>query len=397
MIYFRDLSVGKFGKSWLALLWVFVVAMLCPLSQIHAVLIDGFDVSQARLQLTATGDIGNQVSSVATGATNLYGGKRYLQITMTGGTAGQVTSADVTPSIYSFGQEPSVIGRGTIRYSGNDDETLNNLNLNLAGGDRFVFEFNYVDIAFTMNIVVTDSTGTKSCTAQPTINPVPLGPPTTPVPVLFSSCVGTFNFQTDIVGNIRLYWDTQGHDIQIADFDAPISEISCQDKRINGVSNYIVPESTVWPLVDLPITIVVQNSGDDGNVTIEDTLPTGMTYKSFVSCTPDILPHAPTPLGGNSYRWSSKGIGVLPAGQSLTLVFNVDQAEIPEGQTRQNCAIAYVAEETPPAACSDSDCIAYISRQTTNKVPSLNEWGMIILSLILAASAVWLVRRRRTS
>jgi hypothetical protein len=33
---------------------------------------------------------------------------------------------------------------------------------------------------------------------------------------------------------------------------------------------------------------------------------------------------------------------------------------------------------------------------TPTKIPTLNEWGMIIMSLMLAGSAIWMIRRRQT-
>jgi len=46
--------------------------------------------------------------------------------------------------------------------------------------------------------------------------------------------------------------------------------------------------------------------------------------------------------------------------------------------------------------CDNSTYTANIQGEPS-RVPSLNEWGMIILSLILAASAVWFLRRRKTN
>lgn len=95
---------------------------------------------------------------------------------------------------------------------------------------------------------------------------------------------------------------------------------------------------------------------------------------------------------------------------------NLQRADIINGcvspsQTTTNVgasgsSVSYPVEVVPPGGCeitlkaigqcdNNTDSVRITSEPS--KVPSLNEWGIIILSLILAASAVWLVRRRRTS
>jgi len=40
--------------------------------------------------------------------------------------------------------------------------------------------------------------------------------------------------------------------------------------------------------------------------------------------------------------------------------------------------------------------VTYSGAETTS-VPTLSEWGMIIMSLILAGTAFWMIRRRQTA
>lgn len=52
---------------------------------------------------------------------------------------------------------------------------------------------------------------------------------------------------------------------------------------------------------------------------------------------------------------------------------------------------AYNAEGADEAVAQDSATVTV--RSTT--IPTLSEWGMILMSLVLAGSAVWMIRRRR--
>jgi hypothetical protein len=41
------------------------------------------------------------------------------------------------------------------------------------------------------------------------------------------------------------------------------------------------------------------------------------------------------------------------------------------------------------------NAVDYENQESPAKVPTLNEWGMIIMSLLLAGSAIWMIRRRQ--
>lgn len=68
------------------------------------------------------------------------------------------------------------------------------------------------------------------------------------------------------------------------------------------------------------------------------------------------------------------------------------------------CATGGTTPSSIPAAyrltvvgiCDNTTLDASITSEPS-RVPSLNEWGMIILSLVLAGSAIWLLRRKRTN
>jgi hypothetical protein len=40
--------------------------------------------------------------------------------------------------------------------------------------------------------------------------------------------------------------------------------------------------------------------------------------------------------------------------------------------------------------------ITYSGSESTTSVPTMNEWGMIFMSLLLAGTAIWVIRRRQT-
>ena len=43
------------------------------------------------------------------------------------------------------------------------------------------------------------------------------------------------------------------------------------------------------------------------------------------------------------------------------------------------------------------DAVSVISAAAPASIPTMNEWGIIIFSLILAGSAIWMIRRRQVS
>ncbi|RJP46624.1 MAG: IPTL-CTERM sorting domain-containing protein [Desulfobacteraceae bacterium] len=43
------------------------------------------------------------------------------------------------------------------------------------------------------------------------------------------------------------------------------------------------------------------------------------------------------------------------------------------------------------------DDLAFVPCRTSSPIPTLSEWGMIIMSLILAGSAIWMIRRRQVA
>jgi len=52
-----------------------------------------------------------------------------------------------------------------------------------------------------------------------------------------------------------------------------------------------------------------------------------------------------------------------------------------------------------PGGAYDGGVVSFDIREEEKpeSIPTLTEWGMIIMSLLLADSAIWMIRRRQTS
>ena len=97
-----------------------LVALLAmPLPAAAEIIIDSFSTNQAALSLTFPPS-GTSASSSVSGA-GIVGGERDLQIALTAGViAGNSMSAVVSSGFYSYSQDATISGSGTIQWDGTD-------------------------------------------------------------------------------------------------------------------------------------------------------------------------------------------------------------------------------------------------------------------------------------
>jgi hypothetical protein len=84
----------------------------------------------------------------------------------------------------------------------------------------------------------------------------------------------------------------------------------------------------------------------------------------------------------------SPGPGERPGG----MIWVVEQPSASNGYT----AIVEFDDNSPPGGWDYIISITYSGAETPpTGIPTLSEWGMIIMSLLLAGSAIWMIRRRQ--
>ncbi len=129
-------------------------------------------------------------------------------------------------------------------------------------------------------------------------------------------------------------------------------------------------------------------------VTIQDILPPGMSFLGPVNVVSPAgfnLGPDPAPNSTGIISWTS--VSQLGINETLVFTFKVHlKMDAPGTLTNSYLAKAAAAANFPPDVCQ-----ADVTLRKGGTVPSLNEWSAIILSLLLAASAVWLLRKRRVS
>jgi len=148
---------------------------------------------------------------------------------------------------------------------------------------------------------------------------------------------------------------------------------------------------------DLYIQVTVQNGtpGAATTVDIRDILPPEMTFQGDVQVQQPLPTFnlGPNPVVGSSGIIEWHTVDSLAEGATLQFYFKVHlKLNAPGSVTNSSLAKASSDADYPPGACSGSATLF-----PGGKVPSLSDWGAIILMLVLAASAIWLLRRRRVN
>ena len=116
-----------------------------------------------------------------------------------------------------------------------------------------------------------------------------------------------------------------------------------------------------------------------------------------------------SPTGSNNFQlWSSPGgiatmpvtvniapSGVVVPGQSFSFELVVDVSSLPSTENRlcfrvlEGGTFGTLTPSRAPLVSSSISCIP------STTIPTLNEWGMIIFSLLMAGSAFWFIRKER--
>jgi len=346
---------SKAGNSWVVLLMLMAAVLwLLPVGNAAAVvtILDDFDTPPAAptpqaIQIVGP-SIGGYVSSargVATGVVlPLLNNSRFIDLGVVNEAATQIAQASVTDTAvnnrYAFSLPDLTDGSGSVVWDGAADAppVACGLALNLIPYDKFVLGTVTADHPFILNMTVWNATCTASATVAIAV----------PIQTLLDINVPFTNFSNSAilngtVGRIKLDWAT-----------------------VNGVSS-----SLDWSMHSLGV---------------ECDLPApGVTLTANPTT---IIPPACSQL-----CWTYSG--------TVTSA-SIDQGIGPIATTPgcvQVCptvSTTYTITAHNGCAPATATATVQIGSQPPGKVPNLTEWGTIILSLILAVSAVVLLRRKRS-
>jgi hypothetical protein len=350
---------GQKGLSGIVGLQVLAIALgLFLFSANHAMgagqILDDFITFQIATT-TTTGAPG--VTTDATPNT-CYGNHRGFFVQKDGGGSGiSVTDQTQTsvpfPHYFSFSIGSTGTGRGAIIYTGSsnlDPTTAGGraLNLNLLTGPDAATKFRLnvvqLDRPITLNVSVWKTDGTLTTAAYPISS-------TGFVLMAFTDFAGYSTIFNDI-GAIKIDWAFD--DVTVA-FDMSFETF----ETLCDTPSPVVAKPTANPQVLPPgsTTTIAWNITLNGN-------PLSAQITNNCGATPS--PYSiGTAIGNHDF--------VVP---SLPCTFTVTEV----GDCGEFSNFVTVTQELPPG-----------------KVPSLTEWGAIILSLILAVSAIVLLRRKNST
>ena len=143
----------------------------------------------------------------------------------------------------------------------------------------------------------------------------------------------------------------------------------------------------------LYVLVQVSNGGvTPSQIDIVDMLPTGMTYAGDIgNISPAGFNLGAATTGPGTVSWST--VDSLAGGATLQFTFKVS-VSMTAPSTLTNTYHATAAGDTQYV----TDCSGDVTlTNPPSRVPGLNEWGAIILSLLLAVAAILMLRKRRVN
>jgi hypothetical protein len=317
--------------------------------------IDPFDTIQAQLCVNfANPRVGCGVSaeSFVAGA-EIMGGFRWLTIDATSGNQDDTTNVSTAQLNFNNGTGSSA--NLLVTWNGsNASRSANNFNSGAgfnfnALGDRFTTVVNFCDLGVTVRIrVYTDNTNYSDANL---VLPSGINSQQT-FTTLFSAfgigsgATGAANF--NVVRRVTyLFPGSDALDVRIVDV-----RLDCPTPA-PIINSFTANPSVLTPPANTSIAWNINLNGNPLSGRITSPCATPGSY------------NLPAASGSNSFNVTS-----TPCVLTLKAIGTCD-----------NATTTLTVTTTPPPG----------------KVPSMNEWGVIILSLLLAGLGFWLLRKRRTS
>ena len=133
----------------------------------------------------------------------------------------------------------------------------------------------------------------------------------------------------------------------------------------------------------LTYSVTVSNAGpfDATNVVVTDTLPAGTTFISTSGCAED----------PNGIPTCTVGTIVAGGSAQYTITTTVDPGAT--GTLTNTISVTSDIADPNPGNNSASE---ETTIQESAAIPTMNEWGMIFMSLMIAGSALWIISRRQS-
>ncbi len=198
------------------------------------------------------------------------------------------------------------------------------------------------------------------------------------------------------LSSLKLYWgtdDSTGGIVQQSTCDRPGDAwiVPAPPAQADLSVSVVVNKSVVLVGDTVIFTITLSNGGPDGatNIILKALLPSGYNYVSDTTSQGSYNSGTGEWNVGNLSNGSSATLqltATINATGSLTLIAEVTACDQPDPDSQPNNGV--LAED-------DMEDIS--TRLQPEGIPTLSEWGMIFMSMLLAGSAIWMIRRRQTT
>ncbi|HZF14297.1 MAG TPA: IPTL-CTERM sorting domain-containing protein [Thermoanaerobaculia bacterium] len=380
----------------------------------QSITIDSFATGQATQTLTFP-PAGSTTSASVSGA-GILGGERDVEVNLAGGvTAGNGISAGVAGGLFSHSQDATITGTSQLVWDGADGAAavnptgLGGIDLTAAGvQDAFLLNVVSSDLTFTLTIEVWSDAGNASSMTLKVPGPI-VSPTGIYIPYsLLTTALGTGADFTH-VGAVAftLGSTTSSPHLVLGPLQTAATLTSTKtvalDNDVNG-------DGQANPGDTLLYTVVITHH-DSGLVTeIHGHAPAlGVTFASGTPAYTTLVNGSVTSdqgsvtLGNNTGDTSvAVAVPILANNNTVTLQFAVTVNDpLPPGVTQVVCQ-GTVSSNTLTNALTDDPSLPGMSDPTVFPVfplpvavPTLDEWGLLALTSLLAALGLTRLRRRR--
>lgn len=165
----------------------------------------------------------------------------------------------------------------------------------------------------------------------------------------------------------------------------PTNDSSTDTNTLTPVSDLsIVADTTPNPAEvgdELMINVTVSNAGpsDATAVMVSTTLPAGLTFQSTAGCVED-------PTGVPVCT-----LGTVPAGGDA--MFTIVATATEPGEQTTELAVSSASTDPTPGDATTTDSVVVEVAPSVLEIPTLSQWGQLVMVLLLMGGAGWTLRR----